>query len=960
MMAPFKFTIAPSGTEFRLPGDLPVSNWSIEAPSSALPGVDLLQQFIAADEAIAGDDVIVVEHATIAKLSAREAELLGLPPLAEALAEIQTSGLISQPSFQARLSWKRPSGQPLVGVERAGAWLRMGENWRRLPDVLFAVAEAVDALAQVPREDQAARFAAISRLRETLPGAQAEGLADAPGAIGTITIAIADAFALDLQGSGHATKLVPVLFRAGADDAVPLLPSDQQETFGSDQFHRFSSARSVYSLSRNAFLVLAPTLRRALDEVRRVQAGSVAARREFFASPRTFLREALGDEADPTVVENVFRETPAYSERVLGLGLWKPRVLPWISIGGGDWFGDDTPRAGGTSSRAREKTAGLMIGDRKLELSQDAAVALRTSIEDAIAAGEASVPFADGDNEIVVPATAETLQALETIVLSYEDPSESGRLAPQGGGYRTAEVLLIRPNEEEVELEAAFARRDGPVPAIPHLVRAALKPHQSEGLQWLQGAWSAGRPGTLLADDMGLGKTLQALAFLAWLREGMVNGTVLRAPVLIVAPTGLLENWRAEHERHLRSPGLGTCLRAYGAGLREIRRPSQDGRPGLDVEALQQADWVLTTYETLRDHDRDFGQVRFAVLVFDEAQKIKTPGIRLTDAAKAMNADFRVALTGTPVENRLGELWCIVDTVHPAYLDDLRTFSARYERNPDADALRRLKRLLDRQVGGCPPLMLRRMKEDRLPELPPHGEKLLEREMPGRQLDAYRETVEVVRAGAQGGGVLAALQRLRSISLHPTPEGSEPDEAFIAASARLAATIEVLDQIHRRGEAALLFLEDLAMQARLAGVLQRRYGLRSPPMIINGQVAGGVRQARVDAFQQRLDGFDVMILSPKAGGVGLTLTRANHVIHLSRWWNPAVEDQCNGRAIRIGQSRPVTTYLPIAVLPNGNRSFDQNLNALLDRKRALMREALCPPAVTDAEFQDLLQDTVGA
>ena len=166
------------------------------------------------------------------------------------------------------------------------------------------------------------------------------------------------------------------------------------------------------------------------------------------------------------------------------------------------------------------------------------------------------------------------------------------------------------------------------------------------------------------ADDMGLGKTLQSLAFLAWLRLGMQSMVIPHAPILIVAPTGLLENWMKEHSLHLSSPGLGKCLHAYGRGLAELRQAGADGAPTLDREALAKADWVMTTYETLRDHDRDFGLVRFAVMLFDEAQKIKNPGVRITDAAKGMNADFRIAMTGTPVENRLSELWCIVDGVH--------------------------------------------------------------------------------------------------------------------------------------------------------------------------------------------------------------------------------------------------------------------------------------------------------
>jgi SNF2 family DNA or RNA helicase len=156
-----------------------------------------------------------------------------------------------------------------------------------------------------------------------------------------------------------------------------------------------------------------------------------------------------------------------------------------------------------------------------------------------------------------------------------------------------------------------------------------------------------------------------------------------------------------------------------------------------------------------------------------------------------------------------------------------------------------------------------------------------------------------------------------------------------------------------------VFLDDLDLQARMAGIIQRRYGMAAPPMIINGSVAGATRQARVDRFQVGPEEFDAMILSPRAGGVGLTLTHANHVIHLSRWWNPAVEDQCTGRVVRIGQTRDVEVHIPISLLPQGRASFDQNLHALLERKRRLMRDALLPPNATDADRNELFQATVG-
>jgi SNF2 family DNA or RNA helicase len=351
--------------------------------------------------------------------------------------------------------------------------------------------------------------------------------------------------------------------------------------------------------------------------------------------------------------------------------------------------------------------------------------------------------------------------------------------------------------------------------------------------------------------------------------------------------------------------------------------------------------------------------VRFAALLFDEAQKIKTPGVRLTDAAKAMNAAFRVALTGTPVENRLSDLWCIVDTIHPACLGDLRAFSARFEKEPTAEKLGALKRELDHWHGGRAPLLLRRLKEEQLPDLPARTEHIVERPMPPPQMARYVDAIDFARQQSRRGAMLEALQAIRAISLHPEAERGGDDEAFVASSARLTTCFAALDDIASAGDAALIFLDDLAMQARLTGIIQRRYRMQRAPMLINGAVAGHARQARVNQFQASQDGFDVMLLSPRAGGVGLTLTRANHVIHLSRWWNPAVEDQCTGRVLRIGQTRPVSVHLPIAVLPDGRRSFDQNLHGLMERKRALSRDALMPPAETREDEERLFADTVG-
>jgi hypothetical protein len=217
----------------------------------------------------------------------------------------------------------------------------------------------------------------------------------------------------------------------------------------------------------------------------------------------------------------------------------------------------------------------------------------------------------------------------------------------------------------------------------------------------------------------------------------------------------------------------------------------------------------------------------------------------------------------------------------------------------------------------------------------------------------YEDVLAKARSASSRGSVLEALQRFRALSLHPDPDMEADDQTFIAAPARLTLCFDIVDRVVAAKERALVFLDNLRLQPRIAGLIQRRYKLDTTPEIISGEVAGTRRQARVDRFQTGPEGFDAMILSPRAAGVGLTITRANHVIHLSRWWNPAVEDQCTGRVLRIGQTRTVHIHVPIAILQNGPRSFDENLHALMERKRTLMREALLPAGLGSADEEAL-------
>jgi SNF2 family DNA or RNA helicase len=233
--------------------------------------------------------------------------------------------------------------------------------------------------------------------------------------------------------------------------------------------------------------------------------------------------------------------------------------------------------------------------------------------------------------------------------------------------------------------------------------------------------------------------------------------------------------------------------------------------------------------------------------------------------------------------------------------------------------------------------------------------------MPPRQLDAYERALAMKEvSGPQG--MLGMIHALRRVSLHPVlmEGGSGTEEVRFEESARMSATIKVLDDVARQGEKALVFLESLDLQDadQLPLILKKRYGLKRLPMVINGEVGTDARQSRVDTFQNE-SGFDVMLLSPKAGGVGLTLTAANHVVHLSRWWNPAVEDQCSDRVYRIGQTRPVHIYYPLAILPDEeDASFDVQLQQLMDRKRQLAQNLLAAPAFTKDDYEKIIAGTV--
>ncbi|BCW87125.1 RNA polymerase-associated protein RapA [Alphaproteobacteria bacterium SO-S41] len=957
---------------------IPVAEWSAEAGATRTNSVALLFAAVE-DERAARDGRPLVQVAGasmllhpefIAALSAKAAGDLGFPPPTSLALMLDTKGLVHERDFVLMTRWMHPGGRP-ARVDVSGALLQQDGQWRRIPEPLYSVNIAAAALAMPTAEaDRFRTLADIGAILGAEGGSDPIGAAiESGGYLGSLRIHYASAFSLKLGAAGP-FGFDPVLFGSKSiataaegevldEEADSLLPPAQQKAFAKRAFQHSDSIRPAYALSDGAYVFIDPQLRPALAVVRSYQRRPEADRKRFAANPRRIIREELGGDSADDTIESLFIETEQFSQRITGVDVWRTPVLPWVERLSNTWL---------------PERVGLRLNDEIVPLKPSEVEPLLADVNRAIAEHAPSVSF----QSHIVPATLQSRDALETLRAALEPPALEGDVSPEAetGETPVADLagrgrlfLTVKENFEDVAYSTADSVEYADVPLVlPALLRTSLKPHQASGVRWLASAKAAGLPGVLLADDMGLGKTLQALVFIANLKQRTPG-----APVLIVAPTGLLSNWEEEIERHLAPPYLGPIHRAFGPGLRGYRetggRDTDTGQSSLNTDSWRSGGVVLTTYETMRDYHFSFARLRFATIIFDEIQKLKNPTSQQTRAAKTLNGAFMIGLTGTPVENQLQDLWSILDTVSPGLLGASKAFAAAY---PESDglALAGLNAFLREPKGRRPPPMLRRMKDDHLEGLPTKSVMRREIVMPEIQADRYRRLVHRAMAGRDTmtprDGMLEAIQAMRAASLHPFSQQESAgldDTSFIASSARLAWTIETLDGIAKAGEKALVFLENIDLQHRLAGVLQRRYKLPASPMRISGEVAGAKRQEMVRRFQNAPPEFDVMILSPRAGGVGLTLTAANHVIHLSRWWNPAVEDQSTDRVYRIGQTRPVTVYLPIAVHPDQDLralSFDAKLDDILTRKRALSRDLLAPVSSEESELAQLFASVTGA
>ncbi|CAM3689221.1 DEAD/DEAH box helicase [Alicyclobacillus pomorum] len=477
-----------------------------------------------------------------------------------------------------------------------------------------------------------------------------------------------------------------------------------------------------------------------------------------------------------------------------------------------------------------------------------------------------------------------------------------------------------------------------PKATVPSTLRGTLRPYQERGFSWLAAMTDMGF-GVCLADDMGLGKTIQLIALLCLLKEGqdvnreprtmqMGRSTTTHrasrsvgAPSLVICPTSVLGNWQRELEKF--APPLKVYVHH---GPRRLHEEAF-------VAKCEDVDVVLTSYPLVPRDEADFTRIWWSLITLDEAQNIKNHESKQARSVCRLAADRKIAMTGTPVENRLAELWAIFRFLNPGFLGSAEEFRSQFaipiERWQDEDRAQTLKRLVQ-------PFLLRRVKTDKsiVADLPEKIEMKAYCTLSKEQVALYRASVEdftqqieQVEGIARRGLILAMLTKLKQICNHPALFLHDGSPFTPRRSGKLLRLAELLPEILDAGESVLVFTQYREMGELLCQFIEK--ATKHPPLFLHGGTPKRTRDEMVERFQQA-GGPQVFVLSLRAGGVGLNLTRANHVIHYDRWWNPAVENQATDRAFRIGQQKNVQVHKLIC-----RGTLEERIDELMELKQAL-------------------------
>ena len=584
---------------------------------------------------------------------------------------------------------------------------------------------------------------------------------------------------------------------------------------------------------------------------------------------------------------------------------------------------------GGGGRPARFRLDDLVSYDLEVALGgQDVdAAALREMARDArslLRVGDEWVTLTD--------VTRDQLEKLARVVESHDtNMANAAALAAALSG--TAQLpggitaTVDRVDDELLERALGYLKAPTTFPKVelPESFTGQLRGYQADGVSWLAGMASLPL-GACLADDMGLGKTVQVIALLERLRHDALAS--LEAPpatdqpplrALVVCPTSLIGNWERELTRF--APDLR--IHVHHGPQRTTR-----------IDPIASVEVVVTSFGLVARDKELLQQLDWDVLIFDEAQSVKNPDTEQARAVRTLRGRFRVALTGTPMENRLLELWAILDLINPGLLGKPAAFNRRFgipiERGGDEEAARMLRAITR-------PFMLRRVKHDPaiVPDLPDKDERTVVCTLTPEQAALYTAVAEQALADVRTrdgigrrGAVLALLTRLKQVCNHPMQALGASDGDIAGRSGKLDRLDSMLEEVVAEGDRALVFTQYAQMGDLLARHLPDRLGCNV--LYLHGGVPRLQREALVQQFQEQSDEPMVFVLSLKAGGLGLNLMQAAHVFHYDRWWNPAVEDQATDRTHRIGQTQRIQVHKLVCA-----GTLEERIAQIIDEKRAL-------------------------
>lgn len=880
-------------------------------------------------------------------------DFFDFPELFSGSVEITFTGNTTQAAFNASPVLIMADGERVAPFSVKGPFLSLGETEHyRLDSATFDALRAIQTHRDLPASEKSEY--ANGRLVYDLKESKSNGARLALGHFEQFEV-------IDPQSIGiHANY--------DADGGLTLTPTfegvdvrDTEARWGQLNGENSSSLRV-----KNKLILLKEEAADAVSEIltgRRVEPEQVKA---FLQTPTAYINSAMID------------LDTGFSLRVHGAEKFELRYFGDVEAMSQDWFeGEAKPE---------------MSLERKLRLVKNESEIddLQSKVADAMKHGATMIEFEDHRISFDPSASPEHAVAEAKDRIRRQVEASVGDIDEKPDEDLQRSTLAIDDNDEWLAFSGKFDTanllKDKINFSQSNLLRSPFS-HQAEGISWLiahlrhNATHRTG--GALLADDMGLGKTYMTLVGIAEYMRQVETEEGTARPHLIVAPVSLLYNWRDEVAKTFKkSPFLDIVMLQSGEELAKFKLKSSgretlqnvgaDGRienidairhslkigPGFGDERLDKPGrLVLTTYQTLRDYQFSMARVDWGIAAFDEAQNLKNPNALVARAAKGLKSEFKLLATGTPVENSLKDFWCLMDTCTPGLLGSWQEFRKTYiqpilEGGSKAEIKQGVGASLRSRVGD---FMLRRTKAECLDGLPPKiiwvgaepvGEERfsesLAAKMPVPQKAAYDAVVAEVRAADPDDrlkAALAALHSLRNICIHPDLVGERAAKqiSVVEDSGKMLAVFSVTDSVYNKGEKCIVFVISKKAQQFLSAALEVRYGVQVD--IVNGDTkttsknTDKTRVGIIDRFQSA-PGFGVIIMSPVAAGVGLTVTAANNVIHLERHWNPAKEAQATDRVYRIGQEKPVNVYLPIAVHQE-MQSFDERLNLLLRNKTDL-------------------------